>query len=103
MGDTMKHEHGWSHGGSPWAHGTDMPAFFIPIPMAFFGVLISFMFGFTVGSMAGKKQAMSFAGSWRKHAMGPGGMGHHHHGEGTPACRKWHGDSPGAPEGIVED
>lgn len=59
--------------------------------MAFFGVLVSFMFGFTIGHMVSKKQAMMWGGKpWMKHDMMGGGMGHHHHGYGAPPCREMH-------------
>lgn len=104
MGDAIKHEHSWPHGGPPWARGGGgMQAFFIPIPMAFFGVVISFMFGFTIGSMVGRKHAAIEGGGWRKHAMGGMGMGHHHHGNGAPPCRVWHEGWPQGQEPPGED
>jgi len=60
-----------------------MQIFYVPIPMAMFGVLIAFMFGATCGTMWGKKQGMM--GGGRHHRMG-WQRGHHHHGRGTPAC-----------------
>ena len=53
--------------------GHDWPRMFlIPIPMAMFGVLISFMFGFTVGHVMARKHA-AMAGGGYPGPMGPGG------------------------------
>jgi hypothetical protein len=86
----------------PAAHEDFPRMFFIPIPMAMFGVIVSFMFGATIGAMIGKKCSggsgeMKWGGHRGGHAHGPGGWGHkmawkqammehHHHGMG-PACR----------------
>lgn len=82
-------------------HQTAMPL--IPAPMAFFAM----MFGLAIGVMIGRKKAMMHGmhpgmmhgmgrspccgdegwGDWaaRKKMMG-GWSGHHHHGDGMPAC-----------------
>lgn len=60
-----------------------MRMFYVPIPMAMFGVLIAFMFGATLGTMWGRKQGMM--GGGRHHRMG-WRRGHHHHGYGMAAC-----------------
>ena len=82
MGHSMMH-HSSQGNGEDWTR-----IFFIPLPMAMFGVLVSFMFGATIGSMMARKHAMMGPGmmGW-KHRMGMHkGMRHHHHGDG-PACR----------------
>ena len=58
----------------------------IPIPAAIFGVLVSFMFGWTVGSMISRKHAAAECGhdaGW-KHMKGI--KQHHHHGDGPLCC-----------------
>ncbi len=100
MGHPMMHHP--SHSGSEdWTR-----MFFIPIPMAMFGVLTAFMFGASLGAMLGRKHAaMGTSGhgmmAW-KHPMGMGtmGMGHHHHGAG-PSCRCDDG-SEGSSETVAE-
>jgi hypothetical protein len=98
MGHPMHHEHDYPFAGPG---GGDFPrAFMIPIPMAMFGVMISFMFGCTLGMIMGKKAARGYGGKWGGHGHGRCGHGgwdgrmgwkkammqHHHHGMG-PACR----------------
>lgn len=56
----------------------------IPIPAAMFGVLVSFMFGWTVGSMMSRKHAANAYGhdaQW-KHMKAL--KEHHHHADGPP-------------------
>lgn len=108
MGEAMKHGHGHGHGGhhggSPWAHGGQMQVPFVPAPMAFMGMMIAFMFGFTIGHMVSRKQAMMCGDQqWMKHKMMGGGMGHHHHGYGAPPCKEWHGGWPAEQEAPAED
>lgn len=109
MGHPMMQREG-NGGGHDWPR---VP--FIPIPMAMFGMMVSFMFGITLGHLLARKHASSRS-EWEgpmawKHRMGMGhgmgmgpgmghgmgmgmGMGHgggkwmkhHHHGSG-PACR----------------
>jgi hypothetical protein len=102
----MMGRHAMNHHGR--GHGQDLPMMIpsIPIPMAMFGMIVSFMFGATIGSAIARKHAMMSDGEYPpmmwKHRMGMGGMGmgmhgmgkhrmgmgmmHHHHGDG-PACR----------------
>lgn len=115
MGHPAKHDHGGhgGHGGhgehghsGPMFGGGSMPPLFIPAPMAIFGTIVAFMFGFTVGSMMGRTQMMmrqsmmtggGMGGShkpWKGHGRGMGAS-HHHHGPGAPACKKQHGHWPG--------
>lgn len=61
----------------------------IPIPVAMFGVLVSFMFGWTVGSMMSRKHAAAVSGHdahW-KHMKTL--KEHHHHADGSPCgCKE---------------
>lgn len=81
----------------------DMQIFFIPIPMAMFGMCVAFMFGATIGTIWGKKHGMATNGGrgWMhykgwKQGMGwkKWGMGHHHHGYGSPPCCELHESVP---------
>ena len=63
----------------------------IPIPVAMFGVLVSFMFGWTVGSMMSRKHAAPEHGhdSQSKHIKEL--KKHHHHAGGPPCdCKEEH-------------
>lgn len=63
----------------------------IPIPVALFGVLVSFMFGWTVGSMMSRRHAAPESGhdaQW-KHMKEL--KKHHHHADGPPCgCKESH-------------
>jgi hypothetical protein len=125
MGHFMMHsQHGGGaqHGGGGWyGHGSQSP-FFVPVPMAMFGVLIAFMFGMTLGMMKGSKRQVEGASHDHKGWMGHGGHGewpgghghgkpwrkggkshHHHHGAGTPACCCAEPPSESAPQPQSED
>ena len=87
------------HAGGHGSH--DMQGmFFIPIPMAMFGVIVSFMFGATLGSMISRRSMMmggmhggGMHGGWKHGGWKMGGMGHHHHGEGPPCtCAEGSGE-----------
>lgn len=56
----------------------------IPIPVALFGVLVSFMFGWTIGSMVSRKHAANAYGldGHAKHMKAL--KEHHHHADGPP-------------------
>jgi hypothetical protein len=77
----------------------------VPLPLVVFGFLIGIMFGVMIGR---KRQMMMQSGGWHgeKPWMHHGMRGHHHHGEGGPACMKMHGNWPTpedmAPEEIDE-
>jgi hypothetical protein len=76
---------------------------FVPLPMAMFGAVVAFMFGATVGVTICRKRDMMMHGGMhhQKHWMQPGMRSHHHHGEGAPACREWHGEAP-SPESPTQ-
>jgi hypothetical protein len=94
--------------------------FFIPIPMAMFGMCVAFMFGATIGLLVGKKHRRGayetgpwmHEKGWMHHrGWGPGmgtgwkgwkGGGHHHHGFGTPPCYESHEDLPEPKEASAE-
>jgi len=66
-------------GGQGW-----QSPFFVPVPMAVFGVLIAFMFGRSMGETGHGDWS---AGMGRGKPWMKGGMRHHHHhGAGTTAC-----------------
>jgi hypothetical protein len=82
MGYPGMHEKSWM-GGNQGAVGGP-PVMFLPAPMAFFGVLVAFMFGAVMGALLGKKKMMMMG------AMGGKRWGkgmHHHHGFGMAPCR----------------
>lgn len=59
----------------------------VPLPMMVFGMMAAFMFGAMFGAMMGRRRQMMMHGGYGKPWMMHGGMrGHHHHGEGSPAC-----------------
>jgi hypothetical protein len=58
--------------------GQGMPC--VPMPM----VCVAFVLGATLGVVFSRKREMMHGGMRR----------HHHHGEGSPACREWHGEWP---------
>lgn len=89
--------------------GGSMSPFFIPAPMAAFGMIIAFMFGALIGAGMVKKRMMMarmygggmheggmHGGSWKQGKM----MHHHHHGWGMPSCREQH---EAWPEKSAED
>lgn len=93
----MSNMPGWSSGGSESECCEGMSPFFLPVPMAIFGVIVAFMFGVLIGSAASRRRAI-MSGGWSggmhdKHSK-HGIRGHHHHGYGAPACREWHDDWP---------
>ena len=115
MGHPMMNHPGHEHG-QDWSR-----MFLIPIPMAMFGVLISFMFGAVVGHAMARKHAPMGPGvpgpmgrgehfgpmAW-KHGMGMrmgmgAGMGmgirHHHHGDGPACCCSEPPEHPAEPAG----
>ena len=74
----------------PCTAGQGMPS--VPLPM----VCVAFVFGIMMGKMMSRKREMLMQEGrgggkpWMHYGM----HGHHHHGEGAPPCREWHGDSP---------
>lgn len=90
-------------------HGSELSRMFsVPVPAAMFGLVVSMMFGATVGMIVGKKCAMK--GYWGhgkekmwkakmgKEMWGKGMMAHHHHEWGGQACTSKHeGDMGGMP------
>jgi len=63
----------------------------IPIPLAMFGVLVSFMFGWTVGSLVSRKHAAPEYGSDEQWKHLKELKKHHHHAEGPPCkCKGEH-------------
>ena len=89
---------GWGmHGGEKMSDAqqgwADMQIPLIPAPMAFFGMIVAFMFGMMIGSMVSKKHAtMQGDRRWRKRGTGS----HHHHGYGAPMCCEPHSQWPSA-------
>ena len=90
--------HEW-HGAMGKDAAGGMGMFFIPIPMAAFGMCVAFMFGATVGMLWGKKHMMMAGGKQR---MGWHKGPHHHHGEGTSACWERHTQMQEAPSETAE-
>ena len=87
---------------------------FVPLPM----VIVAFLVGMMFGVILGRKREMMMHGGMHggMHGMHGGGMHgmkpwmargmkpHHHHGEGSPACREEHTDWPQvAPEHEAAD
>lgn len=80
-------------------HSKDIARAFddISMPSALFGVIVSTMFGMTVGMMMGKRNALktskylskSQAKMGKEKWMGKE-MAHHHHGTGSPMCTMKH-------------
>jgi len=67
----------------------------IPIPAAMFGVLVSFMFGWTVGSMVSRKHGMAQYGHEAQWKHMKELKKHHHHGEGPPCgCQEEYKQEP---------
>jgi hypothetical protein len=68
----------------------------VPLPMAMFGVVVAFMFGATLGMVMGRKREMMMRTGCEggKPWMHRGMKRHHHHGDGSPACRESHDDWP---------
>jgi len=63
----------------------------IPIPFALFGVLVSFMFGWTIGSMMSHRHAAPEHGHDKQWKHMKELKKHHHHGEGPPCgCKEQH-------------
>ncbi len=63
----------------------------IPIPAVMFGVLVSFMFGWTVGSLMSRKHAASDYGHDEQWKHMKELKKHHHHGDGPPCrCKEEH-------------
>lgn len=85
----------------------------VPLPMVVFAAMAGFMFGLMFGTVMGRHREMAPAGwqggwhggphgmhgmhggkpPWMKHGM----KGHHHHGEGSPACWESHEEWPPKP------
>jgi len=63
----------------------------IPIPAAMFGVLVSFMFGWTVASMMSRKHGAAEYGHDARWKHIKELKKHHHHGDGPPCgCKEEH-------------
>lgn len=76
---------------------------FVPLPVAFVTMFFGFICGVMVGKAISHKRDMMMGGGmgqpmmqggWGGPMMHHGMKGHHHHGEGSPACREWHGGWP---------
>jgi hypothetical protein len=72
----------------------------VPLPMAVCGMVIAFVCGATLGKMMSHKRGM-MRGGFGGPMMHGGMKGHHHHGEGSPACCEPHGEWP-SPEVPAE-
>ena len=100
-------------GGDLMGHGGEhqMAIPLVPAPVAFFAM----MFGLAIGIVIGHKKSMMHGmgrgmgcadaarGDWaaRKKMMG-GWSGHHHHGDGMPACGCGY-DATGEGEGVTDE
>ena len=90
----MKDLSGWGSEGTGSGCCEGMSPFFLPVPMAIFGVVVAFMFGVLVGSAVSRKRAMMMSGGWSGGMHSKHIRGHHHHGHGALACRERHDDWP---------
>lgn len=82
----------------------------VPLPLMMVGVIFAFMCGAMFGMMMGRKREMMMQGGWQgggwhggKPWMQHGMRAHHHHGEGAPACREWHGEWPKPETAPLDD